>query len=107
MKPITDILREARNGFIVDKATDQMAELVKRVDLTRKSGSITITIKVSPDKHSSSQKTLDFGIKCSMPEEDLPQALFFSTPEGDLLRDDPEQRRLPFEAVNTARQAGE
>lgn len=94
MRPITDILREMRRGRIVEDATDALEEVVKAVDQTNKGGSVTITIKVKPSKDGGWEKTLSASVKTDVPRPDLPDAVFFSTADGDLVRDDPEQRAL-------------
>lgn len=98
MRLITDILREYRNGRAADVASQKMAELVRVVDETGKSGTLTITFKVKPEKGGGSQKTIACDIKAKMPELDLPEAVFFSDDEGSLHRSDPQQREMFAEA---------
>lgn len=105
MKPFTDILREFRRGAIANKLTEEMAELVRSVDETGKPGSLTLTLTVKPEKGGGSQKTLGAKIKSSRPDEDLPEAIFFSDREGDLHRNDPDQRALFADADDTSERA--
>jgi len=98
MRLITDILREYRNGRAADVASRKMAELVQAVDETGKSGTLTITFKVKPEKGGGSQKTIACDVKAKMPESDLPEAVFFSDEKGDLHRSDPTQREMFTEA---------
>ena len=94
MKPITDIMREIRKGALVDAATDELAELVRAVQATGKAGTITIKIKVNPLGRDSKQVELIPNISLSAPSPDLAKGIFFVDGQGDLLRDDPEQRPL-------------
>lgn len=103
MRPITDTLRDMRKGRIVDEATEALAEVVKAVDATDKAGSVTITIKVKPSKGGGLEKTLSATVKRDVPTPDLPDAVFFSTVDGGLVRDDPEQRPLFGEAEGSGR----
>jgi len=98
MRLITDILREYRNGRAADLASRKLAELVQSVDETGKPGTLTITFKVKPEKGGGSQKTIACDIKAKMPEDDLPEAVFFSDQEGSLHRADPQQREMFTEA---------
>lgn len=94
MRPITDILRDMRRGRIVDDATEALEEVVKAVDATEKAGSVTIKITVKPSKDGGWEKTLSTAISTSIPRKDSPDAVFFSNADGDLVRDDPDQRPL-------------
>lgn len=98
MRPITDVMREMRRGRIVEDATDALGEVVKAVDQTNKAGSITIKIKVKPSKDGGWEKTLSASISTDVPRQDLPDAVFFSNADGDLVRDDPDQKSLFAEA---------
>lgn len=98
MRLITDILREIRRGRAVDQASRMLAELVRAVDETGKPGELTIKLKVKPEKGGGSQKTILAEIKAKKPEGDIPEAVFFSGPDGDLHRSDPEQGEMFKEA---------
>lgn len=98
MKPITDVMREIRKGRIVDKASEMLADVVHAVDETGKAGSITIKLTVKPEKGGGSQKTISAKLTATKPEEDLPEAIFFSDTEGTLHRNDPDQREMFAEA---------
>jgi hypothetical protein len=98
MKLITDVLREYRRGSPVDQASRLLAEVVRAVDETGKAGEVTIKVKVIPDKDGGSGKELAVEVKCKRPERDLPKAVFFSDPNGDLHRTDPAQSEMFSEA---------
>lgn len=94
MRPITDVLREMRKGRIVEDATEALTELVKAVDATNKPGALTLKLTVKPAKDGGWEKTLSAAISTSVPRHDLPDAVFFSNADGQLVRDDPDQREL-------------
>lgn len=98
MRPITDVLREMRKGRIVEDATEALTELVKAVDATNKPGALTLKLTVKPSKDGGWEKTLSAAISTSVPRPDLPDAVFFSNADGQLVRDDPDQRELFSEA---------
>lgn len=102
MRPITDILREMRKGRIVDDATEALGEVVKAVDATNKPGSVTIKITVKPSKDGGWEKTLSAAIAQTVPRQDLPDAVFFSNADGNLVREDPDQRPLFGDADDRA-----
>lgn len=94
MRPITDVLREYRNGRAADVASLQLAEVIRAVDATNKAGELTITIKVKPEKGGGSQKTLAINCKSKVPQTDIPEAVFFSDADGNLHRSDPAQHSM-------------
>lgn len=98
MRPITDVLREVRQGRAVVLASQLLADVVQAVDQTGKAGEVTIKIKVKPEKGGGSQKTLAVEVKAKKPELDIPEAVFFSDAGGDLHRADPNQSEMFKEA---------
>lgn len=94
MKPFTDVLREYRRGALVDEATAALAEVVKGVRETGKSGSVTLTIKVSHQKGDRDVMELEAAVNGKPPKEPLPAAIFFADEDGSLHRQDPKQREL-------------
>lgn len=94
MRPITDVLREYRRGVAVDQASRLLAEVVRAVDETNKPGEVTITVKIKPDKGGGAGKNLAVLVKSKRPERDIPEAVFFSDPEGTLHRSDPTQSEM-------------
>lgn len=105
MKLFTDFLREIRKGRVVDEASEVLAELVKAVDQTNKAGSMTVKITVKPAKDGGWEKKIIPEVSASVPRKDLPDAVFFSNPDGALVRDDPEQREM-FTAVEDVERPG-
>jgi len=96
-RPITDIMREHRRGVAVDRATEYFNEVIRAVDETGKRGSVTIKISVEPVEGGGSEKKVSFVVTYKKPLVDIPDAVFFSNKEGDLLRSDPAQTELLLE----------
>lgn len=94
MRPITDVLREYRNGRAADVASAKLAELIRAVDETGKAGTLTITFKVKPEKGGGNQKTIGCEVKAKIPDSDIPEAIFFSDDDGNLHRSDPLQKEM-------------
>jgi hypothetical protein len=91
MKPITDVLMQYRNGRAVELISRDFAECVRAVDETGQSAELTIKIKIEPEKGGGSQKDLSIKRTAKLPKTEIPKAVFFSDPEGDLHRTDPRQ----------------
>ncbi len=105
MKLITDILRQYRNGRLVDFASRKFQEAVRAVDETGKPAEFTLKIKIKPSKDLESEKTLSAGVTTKLPMPDIAEAVFFSDKEGDLHRADPSQTEIEFTEVNKPRAA--
>lgn len=95
-----DVLRELAGGASYDALGDKLTEIVQAVMEHRKSGELSIKLKVKPNGESSVIITDE--IKCKVPEGTRGETLFFATSAGTLVRDDPRQEKLPLRAVPQA-----
>ncbi len=98
-RPLLETLHHLEGGAFLADAADQLAEIVKKVDITGKPGKITLTISVR--KAMSTALALKGKIAVSLPPETPVEALMFPTPEGNLLTEDPRQAKLPLAAAPT------
>lgn len=105
MRLFTDILRDIRNGKAVEEATMQLGEAVRACDLTDKPASVTVTIKINPAKDGGAEKSVECDVTCKIPRKSIPPAIFFSNEEGDLGREDPNQRAMFEDAGTTSERA--
>jgi len=97
IRPITDTLRHLGAGVMLDDASEQLADLVKRVDETGKPGSITIKINLRRAAAGALAVTSDIIVK--KPPEVKMETLLFPTVEGNLLTQDPRQQVLELRTV--------
>jgi hypothetical protein len=102
MRLITDILREIRKGRPVEEATLALNDVVRAVDETGKSGSVTIVLTVKPAKHGGPEKTLIAEVKAKKPIAEIAPAVFFSDGDGDLFRVDPRQEEMELAEVESS-----
>lgn len=95
---ITDMIRHIGGGEFVDVASDKLAELVTAVDSTGKAGKLDLTITVK--KASRGGAMLVVGkVRLTKPAEEPMEAMLFSTPEGNLVQDNPHQQALDLKTV--------
>ena len=94
MRPFTDVLREARGGRVVDQISEELEAVIKAVRHTGKAGAITLKLTITPRDQDAEQVNIGFAITPKLPQAPVPEALFFTTLDGDLLRDDPSQREI-------------
>ena len=101
MVPFTDILGQIRKGAAVTEASEQLAEVVRACLVTGKAGEVTLKLKITPEKGvagrnsiSSAQFEVEAAVSSKAPKLPIPKGIFFGNVEGDLLRDDPDQRPI-------------
>lgn len=87
-------------GSLDDEATEKLTKLIKKVRETGKAGSFTLTMKVGMlNQRDENAVKITPAIKLSLPELPGAETIMFSTADGDLLRDDPDQRTLDLKQV--------
>ncbi len=96
-KPFTDILGEIENGYFLRELTAKAFEVVRAAQETRKAGALKLSFKISPTGRGSVE--IDAKMDATVPEHDRPSTTFFVTPDGTLMRNDPNQPRLPLREV--------
>ncbi|MBK1883694.1 hypothetical protein JIN85_14850 [Luteolibacter pohnpeiensis] len=90
------VLGEISHGDLASQASEEMANLVKAVSETNKSGSLTLVISVKPRGHDSGQVELAGELKPKCPIKDVAPSMFFTTEHGQLVRDNPRQKQFQF-----------
>lgn len=94
-RPFFEILKDLRSGRTLEDCAAEMEALVLAVRETRKSGSLTITLKVKPPKAgNASYLMIEDSISTKVPKLDHSDTVFFSTKDGGLSRQDPSQQEL-------------
>lgn len=102
VRPITDTLRALQEGLYLDRCSDKLADLVKGVDETGKSGKLVLTLEL---KKSSGAISITAHVKASTPEPKPDSDLLWPTVEGNLTRDNPKQQQLELRQVEASKAA--
>lgn len=89
---------QLRNGSTQIEASELLNELVQACRETNKVGELTLKIKVRPDG-ASGQYFLEDQVSINAPKPERGKTLFFGTPDGNLQRDDPNQKKLDLRAI--------
>lgn len=92
-------LAELRKGSVVTKASEDLARLVQEVQKLGKPGELKIVLKVRPNADGVTL-AIEAGVDAKLPKPDQKATTFFPNEEGQLFRDDPSQKDLPFGVVN-------
>jgi hypothetical protein len=93
IRPFTDVLRDMRYGETLDELGEEFNKLVQAVENTGRAGELTLSIKLKPSTAGAIEVT-DL-VKVKMPPQQKGTSLFFATPEGNLMRNDPRQKEIP------------
>lgn len=103
-KPLTEVIATIRGGVFNNAASAELKELVERVQESGKAGSITITLTLSP--HGKGNREIHVTPKLSTKKPASPDTqepgIFYAV-RGDLVRDDPDQQKLPLDERREAR----
>ena len=92
---------QLRNGQTQIEASELLNELVQACRETNKVGEITLKIKVRPDG-ATGQYFLEDQVTSNPPKPERGNTLVFGTPEGNLQREDPRQKKLELRNVDDA-----
>lgn len=92
-------------GTLDAELTEALAEVIKAVRETGKKGAVTLTLNCSM-LNNRNENTMKISPKVtrSIPELDRAETIMFSTANGDLLRDDPDQHQLDLKVIEPAAQ---
>jgi len=96
IRPIIDTLRLLQNGLFLDECADKLAEAVKAVDDTGKSGKLTITLDL---KKSGGALAISAKVTNKAPEPKPDETLLWPTVEGNLSLNNPAQRNLDLQVA--------
>lgn len=97
-RPFTDVIGDLAGGQAAEELTDKLTEVVQGVMDAGKVGDLTLKVKVKPNGERAVLTTYE--IKANTPEPAKRETVFFCTSGGDLLRDNPDQSKLPLREVD-------
>lgn len=98
-KPFAAFLQEQRGAVLHAELSDGLAELVRTARLTGKTGTLTLQIKVAPQKDGETLMVTD-KVTVKLPEGERGGSLFFDDETGFISRRNPRQPELPFRDVS-------
>lgn len=92
-KPVTDTLRLLDGGAFMDECSEKLAEAVRAVEETGKAGKLTITLDL---KKAGGAIAVAGKVTNKTPEVKPDETLMWATVEGNLVLENPAQRKLEF-----------
>lgn len=100
--PFSQQLAYLNKGTLDSELTDGITALVKAVRETGKKGTLTLTITCTMlNTRDENAMRLTPSVKTTLPELDRAETIMFSTFDGDLLRDDPQQVQMDLRVIDT------
>lgn len=87
-------LMEHRRGKTHTELSEALRDLVVAVEDTRKAGKLTYTLTIKPQERTPGAVMVADQIKCTLPEHERSESIFFATESGELIRNDPRQTAL-------------
>ena len=95
------VIAECDGGRLVEDGDDLLTKVVKAVMETRKAGAVKIALKIAPTGRGSIEIRAD--IDATIPEHDRNGTTFFVDGEAQLVRNDPNQPKLPLAEAEVPR----
>jgi hypothetical protein len=89
-----DAFAIARGGYALIDGAKLFKELIRAVKETGKSGEITLTLKLTPDKSDPRLVTMDPDVKIKAPRRKYASGHAFITDDYELSKEDPAQLEL-------------
>ncbi|MEC5321197.1 hypothetical protein VSX61_20030 [Brenneria populi subsp. brevivirga] len=99
--PFSQQIAYINKGTLDAELTEALADVIKAVRETRKKGSVTLTLNLAMlDSRTENTLKITPDIKFSIPKLEMADTIMFSTADGDLLRDDPDQIQMDLKVIN-------
>ena len=92
------LLQGKTGGVMLHDLDEQLAALVRSVQMTRKGGTLTYKVKISPNAKAGVK--IDDELSIKEPKAEAGVSFFFADEHGTLLRNDPRQATLPLRSVD-------
>jgi hypothetical protein len=94
----TSTLNTMDYGVTPTELSDDLAELLRAVQDTGKQGTLTLKLTVKPESLATGQVAIIADTSLKAPQLPRDKAFMFMTPDGNLQREDPRQKKLQFES---------
>jgi hypothetical protein len=94
------LLSELDHGFAQDECSRQLTDLVRAVQEVSKPGELVVKLKITP-AGAGKLMTITYDVTSKKPKEDKDATLLFATENGQLQRENPEQKTFNLRSVPT------
>lgn len=94
MRPFLEAMHDLLGEERLDRFTAQLAEVTQEVMMNRGKGSITLTVSISPNGENALK--VNANLKTTCPQPSFGERIVYATANGDILRENPNQHKLPL-----------
>lgn len=92
------MMQNHRRGETLSDLGEALREVTEAVKLTGKAGSFSLKVKIRPASKGGAMIVED-SVTTSLPKTEAEGSIFFADDEGNLLREDPNQKTLPLREI--------
>lgn len=97
---ILNLLDEHQNGSTISDLSEAYREVVEACELTGKPGKVTLEISIRPPSKGKARVVgIAMKVESKIPEADPYLSMWYVGDNGELLREDPRQRKLDLRVV--------
>lgn len=100
MKSFNQIIAEMQNGDVEAEFTEELNDLIQKVQNSGKPGTLTIKLKLK--LNGDRMMSISHSISASDPKPEKGDSLFFINDNLELQRNDPQQLSIPLKAVHSS-----
>ena len=93
------VLQNQRRGEVLNDAADAIREVTEAVQLVGKPGWVNIRLNIKPASGGDSALVVTDDVTTKVPKADKAGSIFYAGENGDLLREDPNQKTLELREV--------
>lgn len=103
--PFSQHVAALSKGMLDAELTEELANLVKAINENGKKGSISLTLHLKPETVQGEVQYIQITpeVKSTLPKPQRVATFMWPTYDGDLLRQDPDQKTLDLREVDTGR----
>ena len=88
------------HGSTAVELSEKLTECVEAARQTGKKATLTLTLNIKPIGRDTGQYEIRDDVKAKIPQLDKGMTLMFGTPEGNLQREDPRQKKLDLKIAD-------
>jgi hypothetical protein len=99
IRPFFDTARDIRHGQMLEDCAEELARVVAAVEETGKAAKLVIEITVKPASRGQGAVVVSDKVRAKLPELPVGETILFTTPEGNLVANDPRQKPLDLKSV--------
>jgi hypothetical protein len=97
MVNVNGTLGMVRRGALVGEMAEALQALVRKVRETGRKGKMVVKVMVMPEDGEGKMVTLDGEVRLDLPQPKREPTWAYTTRDGRLQRDDPQQEEMDFE----------